>query len=131
MPATENEDERQVMKGTTGLRQLEVDCIVGVYDHERVGPQPVLFDIELDYDFVDAARSDALEDAVDYDVVASEIARLAKERKFTLLETMAEETAALLFARLDQVQAIRMEIRKPRAVPAAECSFVRVDRSRP
>ena len=118
------------MKGTTGLCALEVDCIVGVYEHERAETQRVEFDIELDYDFGAAASSDALGDAVDYDLVAAEVTRLARDRRFTLLETMAEETAALLFERLDQVQAIRMEIRKPRAVPAAACSFVRVDRTR-
>ena len=50
--------------GTTGLKNLRVDCVVGIYEQERAAPQPVLFDIELDYDFAAAASSDAIEDAV-------------------------------------------------------------------
>ena len=43
---------------------------------------------------------------------------------------MAEETAALLLARLQVVTAVRVEVRKPAAVPAAASSFVRVERRR-
>jgi dihydroneopterin aldolase len=118
------------MIGTTGLKNLQVDCIVGVYEQERARPQPVVFDIEIDYDFAAAAGSDAVADAVDYDAVAAEVSGLAQRRKFTLIETMAEETATLLLARSGQARAIRLEIRKPQAVPAAACSFVRVERTR-
>ena len=51
-------------------------------------------------------------------------------RQFELLEAMAEETAALLFEQHASVQTVRLEIRKPKAVPAAECSFVRLERNR-
>jgi len=47
------------MIGTTGLKQLHVDCIVGIYQHEREQTQAVLVDIEIDYDFGPAAVSDA------------------------------------------------------------------------
>ena len=36
------------MIGITGLRQLRVDCIVGIYQHEREQAQAELLDIELD-----------------------------------------------------------------------------------
>ena len=118
------------MIGTTGLKRLQVECIVGVYPEERAQPQPVLIDIELDYDFEAAAGSDAGADAVDYDSVAAEVSSLVQRRKFTLIETMAEEAAALLPERMGQVRSVRLEVRKPQAVPAAACSFVRVERTR-
>lgn len=118
------------MIGTTGLQGLRVDCIVGIYEHERRATQAVVMDIELDYDFAAAAASDAIGDAVDYDGVASRVTELATRRAFQLIETMAEETAALLLATLPEVRRVRLEIRKPAAVPAAACSFVRVERVR-
>jgi len=118
------------MIGTTGLKGLQIDCIVGIYEHERTKTQPLMVDVELDYDFAAAARSDAIGDTVDYDHVAAGIAELAQRRGFQLIETMAEETAAMLLGRLAQVQTVRVEIRKPDAVPAAACSFVRVERTR-
>ncbi len=119
------------MIGTTGLHGLRIDCIVGIHPHERETRQAVNVDIELDYDFATAASADAIAGAVDYTGVASEVTALAERREFQLIETMAEESAALLFARFPQARRVRIEIRKPAAVPAATSAFVRVERTRP
>ena len=118
------------MIGTAGLQGLRVECIVGIHPHERETPQSVLFDIDLDYDFAAAATSDAIDGAVDYTAVARQVTALAERRQFQLIETMAEESAAMLLARFPQVGTVRIEIRKPAAVPAALCSFVRLERVR-
>lgn len=119
------------MLGTTGLRQLRVDCIVGIYPHERAQTQTVFLDIELDYDFARAAASDAITDAVDYDDVTASVTALLQTQRFQLIEAMAESAAALLLDRVPVVQTVRIEVRKPAAVPTADCSFVRVERTRP
>ena len=118
------------MMGTAGLKGLQVDCVVGIYAHERRAPQTVIMDIDLDYDFAAAAGSDAIGDAVDYDGVAKAVTELVQRRAFQLIETMAEETTAMLLGRLPEVRTVRLEIRKPAAVPAAACAFVRVERTR-
>ena len=118
------------MIGTTGLHGLRVECIVGIYPHEREARQSVIMDIDLDYDFAAAAASDAIGDALDYDAVAGAVIELVQNRKFQLIETMAEETTAMMLARFPQVARVRLEIRKPAAVPVAACSFVRVERAR-
>ena len=84
----------------------------------------------MDYDFAAASASEAIADAVDYAGVASQVTELAERLGFQLIETMAEEMAALVLARFPQVRRVRLEIRKPAAVPAAACAFVRVDRAR-
>ena len=117
------------MIGTTGIKGLQLECVVGIHEHERQNSQTVVVDIEIDYDFNAAAGSDAIADAVDYDHVATGVAELARRRGFQLIETMAEETAQMLLA-LPQVQTVRLEIRKPAAIPAAQCSFVRLERRR-
>jgi dihydroneopterin aldolase len=119
------------MIGTTGLAQLRVDCIVGIYPHERDAAQTVFLDIELDYDFAPPSRTDAIADAVDYDYVASSVTALLQTKKFQLIETMAEEASAMLLDSVPAIRAVRLTIRKPAAVPAAAASFVRVERARP
>ncbi len=118
------------MIGTTGLKDLRVDCIVGIYPHERAEVQTVRLDIELDYDFGPPAASDAIADAVDYDRIAAWVTELLQVERFQLIETMAERAAALLLDRIPPARAVRVEVRKPAAVPAAACSFVRVERAR-
>ena len=118
------------MIGTTGCKGVRIDCVVGVYKHEREQPQPIVIDIELDYDFAKAATSDAVRDAVDYDRVTAGVTELIQRRKFKLIETMAEETAEMLLGHHAAVTAVRLEIRKPNAIPAAKWSFARLERSR-
>lgn len=118
------------MIGTTGLQGLRVDCVVGIHESERRMPQTVIVDVELDYDFAAAAASDAIADTIDYDDVARAVTELAQRGSFHLIETMAEETAAMLMARLPLLRRVRLEIRKPAAVPAAACARVRVERAR-
>ena len=118
------------MIGTAGLQGLRVECIVGIHPHERETRQSVILDIELDYDFAPAATVDAIGNAVDYTRVARQVAELAERRQFQLIETMAEETAALLLGQFPQVGRVGVEIRKPAAVAAADCAFVRVERAR-
>ena len=48
------------------IRGLEFDTIVGVLPEERVTPQPLRVDLELDVDTRQAARSKDLADTVDY-----------------------------------------------------------------
>jgi dihydroneopterin aldolase len=113
-----------------GLKNLRIDCIVGIYPHEREAAQPLYLDVELHHDFADAAATEQIESAIDYDEVARTLTGLAAERKYQLLETFAEEGAAALFAEFDRVERVRIEIRKPNAVPTAAAAFVAVDRTR-
>jgi dihydroneopterin aldolase len=113
------------MLGTTGLKALRVDCIV-----ERERSQTVFLDVALDYDFGPAAASDAIRDAVDYDRIASGLTHLLTDRKFQLIEAMAEASAAWVLTHIPEAHRVAIEVRKPAAVPAADCSFVRVERVR-
>ena len=119
------------MIGTTGLHNLRIDCIVGIHPHEREKEQPVFLDLEVDYDFAPAAESDAIGDAVDYDHVVRLVTALIQSRRFHLLEAMAEAVVAMLFEQVPVIECVRLEIRKPAAVPAADNSFVWVERERP
>jgi dihydroneopterin aldolase len=118
------------MIATTGLKGLRIDCVVGVYTFEREQLQPIIIDIELDYDVSVAASSDEVGDAVDYDRVVEGVVELVGRREFCLIETMAEETADMLLVQHASVQRVRLEIRKPNAVAVADCSFVRLERVR-
>lgn len=119
------------MIGTTGLHHLRVDCIVGVHPHERETPQSIFVDLELDYDFAPAVASDAIGDAVDYTALATLITTLCQTRQFQLLEAMVEAVAVAVLAHDRRITQVRLEIRKPAAVPEAADSFVRITRVRP
>ena len=108
------------MVGTAGLKNLEVTGIVGVYPRERERPQPVVFDIEVDYDLAPAARSDALADAIDYDGIAAAVGDLVRRRRFALLETMAEAAAAAhdIYPRIFPDEVLHWEYSTTKGIPA-------------
>lgn len=118
------------MKGIVGLQDLRIDCIIGIYPHERAATQPLFVDVEVEYDFALAGQSDGIKDALDYDHLASELTRLAVERKYQLLEAFVEEAADHCLDHFPAINLIRLAVRKPQAVEAAAGAFVKVERTR-
>lgn len=99
------------MTVTIELHGLELHGYHGALDEEREAGQPFLFDVSL---LVrdDAARSDRLEDAVDYRDVAATVREISDGTRFTLLEALARAVADALMERLPLV-AVRVRVRKP------------------
>jgi dihydroneopterin aldolase len=112
------------------LHGLEVFGRHGVTEEERAEGQMFLYDIELEVS--DAALSDRLEDAVDYEQVATCIRELSDERQFALLEALAAAVAEEIIA-LFPVDRVRVRVRKPEARPSGldvEWSGATVERTR-
>jgi dihydroneopterin aldolase len=102
----------------------------GVTDEERTQGQMFVYDIQLDVS--DAALSDQLEDAVDYEQVAACVRALSDARQFALLETLAAAVADELVARFP-VARVRVRVRKPDVRPSGldvEWSAATVERTR-
>jgi dihydroneopterin aldolase len=118
------------MIGTIELQRLSISCIVGILDFERVTAQEIFLDVSMDMDFAAAAESEDIHETVNYTDVAKELTQLVQTRKYLLIETMVEECAALVLERWSSVQTVRMAVHKPAAVPQAQDTIVRVERSR-
>ncbi len=101
----------------------------GVLDEERRDGQRFLVDVELDLENERAAKSDAIEDAVDYRRVVARVAEISDARAYHLLEAFA---AAIADALLEDwpVSAVRVRVRKPDVVldPPVEVAAISVER---
>ncbi|MGY6518491.1 MAG: dihydroneopterin aldolase [Lysobacteraceae bacterium] len=107
------------------IEGLRVDALVGVYEHERHGRQPLRVDLELGYDNRVPAASDDLADTLDYAEVCAAVRDLAASRGDQLLEVMAEAIAELLMRRFGAAW-VRVRIDKPEAARALGCDHVGV-----
>jgi 7,8-dihydroneopterin aldolase/epimerase/oxygenase len=115
---------------TVALHGLDIFGRHGATDEERERGQSFLYDVELDVS--DAALSDRLEDAVDYEEVAACIRAVSDERQFTLLEALAAAAADEIVARFP-VSRVRIRVRKPEVRPAGidvDWSAASVERTR-
>lgn len=113
------------------LNDLEVDCIVGVNPEERTQTQRLIVAVELGVDTSAAARSDRLENTVDYEFVAAQTQFLLHLGQFFLLETACHALCRTLLLPpvtsecRPQIEFVRVRIEKPeglkgRAVPSLE-----------
>lgn len=78
---------------TIFLHGLRIDCVIGVWEWERRITQSVYIDVDLGADIGDAAQSDRLEDTVSYKDIAVRITEIAREGRFHLVESLAEQVA--------------------------------------
>ena len=116
---------------TIFIQGLQTQAIIGIYDWEREEPQPLVFDIEMSTDLAKAAQSDAIADTVDYAEVSEDVTSFVEQSRVELLETLAEQILAMIFAKQTAVSEIRLAISKPQAVPNAETVGLIMTRKRP
>lgn len=105
---------------TISLKALQIDTIIGIYDHELNKPQPLLFDVELEADISKAADSDDIHDALDYHAVAKHIESLVEKSDKKLLEGLLVSIADDLLETFSKIQSMSITVRKPQAIPNAE-----------
>jgi len=115
------------MIGTVGIRDLEVECVLGVYDEERLTSRSVRIDIEVDYDMESIVRSDQIRDGIDYDRIVEISREHAAWAKYRTLEALVGGIVDLLARAYPFVERIKVAAAKPGAIPGATESWVTVE----
>lgn len=100
------------------IRGLAIDTIIGIHPWERTQKQPVVFDLELATDNRKAAKGDSIADTIDYHAVSQRLLEFVGQSRFQLIETLAEEVAAILLREFGAPW-VRLRLTKPQAVPEA------------
>ena len=112
---------------TVYLRDLKVDCVIGIYDWERRVRQTLYIDIDLATDIRKAAGSDDIKDTLDYKAVSKRIQQFVGESSFQLVETLAEKLADTILKEFP-VPWVRVRINKKGAVRSAGAVGVVIER---
>jgi len=113
------------------LEGLVVDCVVGVYPHERDTPQPLRVDLSMELDTRSAAEHQRLRESVDYAAIAGQVTFLLTACRFRMIETAAHAIARYLLLppakgeRRAPIEALRLRLTKSfalagRAIPHVE-----------
>src|SRR5215208_6652158 len=82
--------ELEVQSSRILLDSLEVQADIGFHDFEVGTPQRLLVTVEIWLEQLDPPADDRPEAAWDYDLLRSEIIRIAAERRFNLQETLVQ-----------------------------------------
>jgi dihydroneopterin aldolase len=112
------------------IQSLKTQAVIGVYDFEKVEAQPLIFDLEMGLDLLQAMQSDDLEDTVDYAKVCDHIDHWLENHQFELLEAMLEALIKSLWQEFAAIQTLKVRVQKPNAVKNATVGL-EVYRTRP
>lgn len=108
------------------IKDLVVEGRIGVYDWEQQTPQKIWIDLELAVDATRAAAQDDVSLTIDYGRLVTVVQQLGQRKTFRLLETLAEEVAALILKEFSTTQ-VRVRVKK-RALPQIDYAAVEVVR---
>ncbi len=111
------------------IRDLSVHCIIGINPEERVEKQEVVINLTLHADLAEAARTDRIEDTVDYKGVKNEVREAVERSDFFLLERLAEHVAEIAL-RPAQVQRVDVSVDKPGALSFTRSVAVEMTRAK-
>ena len=112
------------------IRDLKIETVIGIFDWERRIRQTISLDLEMAFDIRPAAASDNIADALDYKAVAKRLIGFVESAEFLLVETLAEQVAALC---LDdpRVRSARVRVEKLDVIPDAAAVGVEIERTNP
>lgn len=113
--------------GTIGFEGCKISCIIGNNEEERLKAQDIFVDLKVAYDITAAALSDRFEDAICYVALSDSIKQIAIEKQYRLLEALAVKIVEMLMEKFN-LKWIYVKIRKPSAIPFAECAFIECER---
>jgi dihydroneopterin aldolase len=108
------------------LLGMRFEALHGVLASEKVDPQPFEVDLVLHVDLDDAARTDALDDTVDYRGLHELVDSIVMGPSFDLIEGLAGAIARAVLAGTDsrRVGAVEVRVRKPEAPLPGELDTV-------
>lgn len=109
------------------IRDLEVDCVIGVYDYERIKRQHLMLNIEMECNLAPAGRSDRIADTVGYDNICNQVVDMVRASQFQLLEKLAEEVS-LICLKDARVKGVRVIVDKPGILRHARSAAVEIYR---
>ncbi|MGI9534984.1 MAG: dihydroneopterin aldolase [Thermodesulfobacteriota bacterium] len=101
------------------IENLRLRTIIGVYDWEKEKKQDVIINIEMEFDGTDAAKSDSLNDTVDYKSINKNIINFVENGNFNLLETMVSGIGNIIMED-KRIKKVAVKADKPKALSFAD-----------
>ena len=109
------------------VRDLVLDCLIGVHRYERDGRQRVRINLSLDVLETGHADRDRLADVVNYDTLVVRIRALAQNGHVNLVETFAERVASICLED-DRVRRATVRVEKLDVFDDTESVGVEIER---
>lgn len=111
------------------IEGLRFFAIIGINDWERIARQLIEIDLTLHADLSSAARTDSIEDTVNYRTISRRVQDVVENSEFGLLEKLADAVARACL-KDPRVQKVDVRLRKPGALRFVDSVGVGITRER-
>ncbi len=102
------------------VQSAQVECLLGVYEHEQRQPRHIGVEVELFVPITEpAALNDQLSGTVNYEAVMEAIRRTAASRRFKLVESLCSSLLDNI-AKLPGLRAVKVTVIKPHPMQGLE-----------
>jgi dihydroneopterin aldolase/D-erythro-7,8-dihydroneopterin triphosphate epimerase len=112
------------------IKDLVLRGIVGINPDERTKPQDIVINVRMTADTGAAARSDSIDDAINYRTVAKAIIAHVEAGDPYLVERLAAEIARVCFETDSRIEEVEVSVEKPGALRFARSVGVTIRRTR-
>ena len=103
------------MESIIKIEKLKVNACHGVLDQEKINPQDFIFDINVYFDFIDAAKKDDINLSISYCDIMQDVIDYTKNNTFNLIETLSYNLALLILNKYSAITKIELTCSKPNA----------------
>ena len=101
---------------TIYIEELTFECIIGILEFERVTPQKVIIDVEIEYSY-------KKDNFIDYVDIIKLIEQQMQKKKYKLLETATEDITQKIAKKYSKITKINLKITKPNIIKNAKVSI--------
>ena len=117
------------VKRTVFINDFIIEEIIGIHKHEKTKKQKIKFNIVLDINQSTLPDEKDIKSIVDYEKITNKLEKLAKEKKYNFLETLAEDSFKEIFED-KRINSATVKIEKPDAIKNAGSVGVEVFKTR-
>ena len=114
---------------TIFISEIKAQVKLGVPDWERILPQTVLLDIEIDMPHSRSCETDDIQDTIDYGRVIAQIRETLAANTFQLVEALAEHVCQLILTNYDTPR-VKVKVAKPGIIPGVKQLGVVIERTK-
>lgn len=110
------------------INDLQVETVIGIFDWEREIKQTISINLEMEFDISKAAKSDDINDSLDYKKVSKRIISLCEKADSYLVENLIEKIAQAVLKEFP-VSKVTVSLEKPGALRGSKSVGIKITRS--
>ena len=110
------------------INDLQVETVIGIFDWEREIKQTISINLEMEFDISKAAKSDDINDSLDYKKVSKRIISLCEKANSYLVENLIEKIAQAVLKEFP-VSKVTVSLEKPGALRGSKSVGIKITRS--